>query len=406
MPGEENAALDLAAVEGIDALFLGHQHLLLPGADFAGIAGVDIVAGAVGGRPAVMAGFWGSHLGIIDLALERRSAAWRVAETKVEARPIYRRDDNGVVTATTESDLGVLAASQAAHEATLVYVRAPVGRLASPLHSFFALIADDPTIQLVNAAQLDFGKTLIAGRADLAGLPILAAASPFKCGGRGGPDYYTDIAPGPIAIKDIADIYPYPNTLRVVRIDGATLGEWLERSAAIFRRIDPSATGPQALFDPGFTSYNFDVIDGVSYAIDVTQPARYDDTGKLIAASARRIRDLRFTGLPIDPKQMFLVVTNNYRASGGGGFPGCGNANVVIEAQDDNRSVLMRYVAGQGLIEPKTDGNWRLAPWPATTVVTYDTAPAAAGVAPPERVKVTSMGAVAGGFFRFRVEAV
>jgi 2',3'-cyclic-nucleotide 2'-phosphodiesterase/3'-nucleotidase len=278
--------------------------------------------------------------------------------------------------------------------------------LASPLHSYFALIADDPTIQLVNAAQLDFGKRLVAGRADLAGLPMLAAASPFKCGGRGGPDFYSDIAPGPIAIKDIADIYPFPNTLRIVRIDGATLGEWLERSAAIFRRIDPSTIAPQPLFDRSFTSYNFDVIDGVSYTIDVTRPARYDDTGRLVAAGERRIGDLRFEGAPIDPKQMFLVVTNNYRASGGGGFPGCKSANVVVEAQDDNRSILMRYVADRGLIAPACDGNWRLAPWPAATIVVYDTAPAAADVSPPQGMRVTKLGPAAGGFLRFRLEAM
>ena len=71
---------------------------------------------------------------------------------------------------------------------------------------------------------------------------MLSAAAPFKCGGRSGPYSYTDIAAGPLAIKDVADIYPYPNSLRVVKVDGATLREWLERSASIFRRIDPGRT--------------------------------------------------------------------------------------------------------------------------------------------------------------------
>ena len=62
----------------------------------------------------------------------------------------------------------------------------------------------------------------------MASLPVLSAAAPFKCGGRSGPYSYTDIAAGPLAIKDVADIYPYPNTLRVVKVDGATLGEWLD----------------------------------------------------------------------------------------------------------------------------------------------------------------------------------
>ena len=69
--GEENAGQDLAKLDGVDALFLGHQHLLLPGEDFAGLPGVDAERGTIHGKPAVMAGFWGSHLGIIDLELEK-----------------------------------------------------------------------------------------------------------------------------------------------------------------------------------------------------------------------------------------------------------------------------------------------------------------------------------------------
>ena len=95
-PAEENAAVALATVSGIDAMFLGHQHRLLPGPDFAGIEGVDVAAGAIHGVPAFMPGFFGSHLGIIDLALEKRETGWRVAGAKVEARPIYARDERSV----------------------------------------------------------------------------------------------------------------------------------------------------------------------------------------------------------------------------------------------------------------------------------------------------------------------
>ena len=90
--GEENAALDLAKVDGIDALFLGHQHLLFPGEDFADVDGLDAARGTIHGKPAVMAGFWGSHLGVIDIALEQAAAGWRVANAQVEIRPIAKRN--------------------------------------------------------------------------------------------------------------------------------------------------------------------------------------------------------------------------------------------------------------------------------------------------------------------------
>ena len=402
--GEENAGQDLARLHGVDAVFLGHQHLLFPGEDFAGVPGADAERGMLHGRPAVMAGFWGSHLGVIDLGLKLDAGRWRVQQAQVEARPIARRDASGAAIALVESDASVLDAAKAGHAATLHYVRTPVGRLATPLHTYLAMIADDPTVELVNEAQRAYAAPLVAARADLASLPVLSASAPFKCGGRGGPDFYTDIAEGPIAIKDVADIYPYPNSVRVVKVDGATLGEWLERSASIFRRIDAASRDEQLLLGPAFACYNFDVIDGVRYAIDVTEPARYDESGALVAPQARRIRDLAFNGAPIDPGRAFLVVTNNYRASGGGGFPGCDGTSVAIEAPDANRDVVLKYIESATEVAAKSDGNWRLAPWPSTVVATYLTSPAAAALPAPLGLRLTSMGAAPGGFLKLRVE--
>jgi 2',3'-cyclic-nucleotide 2'-phosphodiesterase/3'-nucleotidase len=401
--GEENAGQDLAKLDGVDAIFLGHQHLLLPGADFAGLPGVDAERGTIHGKPAVMAGFWGSHLGIIDLELEM-DRGWRVAEARVEVRPIARRDANGRAIALVESDASVLEAAKTAHQATLRHIRTPIGRLATRLQSYFALIGDSAIVRLINEAQRDFAAPIAAARADLASLPLLSAASPFKCGGRSGPYSYTDIAPGPLAIKDVADIYPYPNNLRVVKVDGATLKEWLERSASIFRAIDPNQRGEQPLLGPAFAAYNFDVIDGVDYAIDVTQPARYDESGALAAQGAHRIRDLTFKGAPVDPNEAFLVVTNNYRASGGGGFPGCDGTGVVIEAPDANREVVLQYLASRTEIAPKSDDGWRFAPWPSAVVVTYLTSPDASGLPPPPGLKLTPMGLAPGGSLKLRVE--
>lgn len=402
-PGEENAALALAEIPGIDAIVLGHQHLLLPGADFAGIDGVDAAAGALRGIPAFMPGFWGSHLGVIDLTLERGASGWRVAGARVEARPIAVRTDDGMAPLVA-AEPDVLAAAQRAHDETLAYVRAPVGDIASPINSYFALVADDPSVQLINAAQLWYARKLIAALPSLSGLPILSAAAPFKSGGRGGPDYYTDVKAGPIAIKNVADIYLYPNTLRAVKIDGATVREWLERSVGVFRQIDPANAAEQPLLDAAFAGYNFDVIDGVTYLVDPTQPSRYDEDGKLIDASARRILDLRFDGKPIDDKQQFIVITNNYRASGGGNFPGCDGSTIVLEAPDANRDALVRYIVETKHVEPKADGNWRFKPWPSSVVATFLTSPLAATVAPPACVKATPMGAAAGGFVKYRVE--
>ena len=285
----------------------------------------------------------------------------------------------------------MLEAAKTAHEATLRHIRTRIGKLATRLHSYFALIGDSSTVNLVNAAQRAYAMPLVAARADLASLPMLSAAAPFKCGGRSGPHSYTDIAAGPLAIEDVADIYPYPNSLRVVKVDGAVLREWLERSASIFHRIDAGQRGEQPLLGAAFAAYNFDVIDGVKYTIDVTEPARYDESGALVAPRAHRICDLTLKGAPVDPNQPFLVVTNNYRASGGGGFPGCDGTSVLIEAPGANRDVLLKYVESKTEIAPNSNSAWRFAPWPGAAVVTYLTSPAASDLPAPPGLKLTTI---------------
>ena len=127
--------------------------------------------------------------------------------------------------------------------------------------------------------------------------------------------------------------------------------------------------------------------------------------GALVAPDAHRIHDLTFKGAPVDPNQPFLVVTNNYRASGGGGFPGCDGTSVVIEAPDANRDALLKYVESRPEIAPKSNDAWRFAPWPSAVVATYLTSPAASDMPAPPGLKLTPMGLAPGGFLKLRVEA-
>jgi len=398
--GLENASLQLASVDGIDVVFAGHQHLRLPGTDFADIEGVDPVAGTLHGKPAAMAGFWGSDLGVVDMLLERDGESWRIASSSSALRPIFERVDNKPV-ATVESDPAVLDAARVEHEATLRYVRRPVGESSAPLHSYFALVADDPSVQIVNQAQLWYMRRILA-QTPLAGLPLLSAAAPFKSGGRSGPDYYTDIPAGPIAIRNVADLYLYPNTVQAVKVTGAQVRDWLEMSAGIFRRIAPGAADQDLIAD-GFPSYNFDVIDGVTYRIDVTQPARFDRDGAVVDAQAHRIVDLRFDGQPIDPDASFVVATNNYRAGGGGKFPGIAADKIVFVAPDANRDVLIRYIIDQGRIDPAADGNWSFAPSPDTSVV-FSTGPGSAAHLDTLRANAPeALGRTPDGYERYRI---
>ena len=388
----ENAGLALAEVGGVDTVFVGHQHLLLPGVDFEGIEGVDPKRGRLAGVPAVMAGFWGRHVGIIDLTLENEGDRRLVKAARTELRAIG---------AATPPDPATLAATEAAHRSTLAYVRAPVGEIDSALTSYFAMIGDDASVRVVHDAQLWYVRR--AGVPALAEAPLLSATAPFKCGGRNGAAYYADVPAGEIALRHVADLYVYPNGLRVAKASGAAVREWLERAASVFERLDLAATAPQPLLGPNFAPYDFDSLAGVTYRFDLTQPARYDDQGRVVAPDARRVVDLRFEGLPIDEAAPFLVVTNSYRAGGGGHFPGCDGSSVVYEAPDSNFDALLQYVKAQARVSVSRGGGWRFVPWPESVTATLLAPPAALAVAPPGEVAVTPLGPGPDGYLSFRV---
>ena len=399
--GMENAAIPLAAVDGIDAILTGHSHLVFPSSKYADLDGLDVEKGTISGKPGVMGGFWGSHMGLVDLLLERDGNGWRILSHTSEARPISQRNEDRSVTALVESDETVLASVQQDHDDTLAYVRRAVGKTDAALHSYFALVADDPSVQIVSNAQLWYIKDQMVGT-DYEGLPILSAAAPFKAGGRGGPEYYTDVPVGDVAIKNVADLYLYPNTVRAVKVTGAQVKDWLERSAGMFNQVEAGASDA-TLLNPDFPSYNFDVMDGVEYQIDLSQPSKFDRDGAVVNADANRIVNLTFEGQPVDPAQEFIIATNNYRASGGGSFPGADGSTVIFEGPDTNRDVIVRYIVDKGTVSPAADANWSFASMDDTTVL-FETGPAgAAYAADVPGVSIEEAGTSDTGFALFRI---
>ncbi|MBU5355008.1 bifunctional 2',3'-cyclic-nucleotide 2'-phosphodiesterase/3'-nucleotidase [Paenibacillus silvae] len=353
----ENSVLYLSQVEGINAILFGHAHKVFPSADFKDKKGVDLEKGTINGVPAVEPGFWGDHLGIIDLDLEQVDGKWKVVDSKTEARPIY---DTANKKPLVDADQAIVDAVHDEHEGTLEYVRGPVGETTAPINSFFALVQDDPSIQIVTNAQKWYVEKKLQGT-DYENIPVLSAGAPFKAGGRSGASYYTNIPEGTIAIKNVADLYVYPNTVHAVMVNGAELKEWLEWSAGQFNQIDPAKGGQQQLINMDFPTYNFDVIDGVTYQIDVTQPAKYDSKATVVNASASRIKNLSFEGKLVDPEQKFIVATNNYRASSSK-LANPDGKRIVLAAPDENRQVIIDYIRENKTINPTADGNWSLAP--------------------------------------------
>ena len=398
---EEQATYYLSFVPDIDAIMFGHSHRVFPSDNYDGIEGVDLINGRINGVAATMPGFWGSHLGYVDLQLMvTADGTWSVLDSIGATRPIYTRE-NGELVPLVEPVEEILAVVSEEHQATIDFVRTGVGEVTAPINSYFALVQDDPSVQVVTNAQKRYVEGLIEGT-EYDGMPVLSASAPFKTGGRGGNGYYTEIEAGEIALKHVADLYIYPNTLRAVTINGSQVREWLEMSAGLFNQVDPESDAEQPLINAQFSSFNFDVIDGVSYRIDVAQPARYGNAGELLHADSHRIVDLSFNGSPIDDTQMFVVATNNYRAGGGGGFPGLDGSNIIIEAPDTNRDVLADYIFELKTLDPTADGNWSFAPISTDVLVTFSSSSKAAATLPPDSL-IESMGRNDNGSGKYRI---
>lgn len=364
--GAENSVIYLTDVADIDAIAFGHSHAVFPGKGFDDIQGVDNEKGTINGIASVMAGRWGSHVGVIDLVLDfdEPKDKWKVIDSKAEARAIY---DSKEKTSLAANDEGILKALEVDHAATLEYVNQPLGKANDVMYSFLALVQDDPTIQIVNSAQTSYVEKFIQGDPDLDGIPVLSAAAPFKAGGRkNDPSGYTEVESGQLTFRNAADLYLYPNTLVALKVTGKEVKEWLECSAGQFNQIDPNISETQSLINwDEFPTYNFDVIDGVNYQIDVTQPAKYDRDCNVVNPDSQRIVNLTFEGKAVDMSQDFIIASNNYRAYGAK-FSGTGTDFIAFDSPDENRSILASYIIDvskeKGEVTPSADNNWSFAP--------------------------------------------
>ena len=366
---QENAAIPLASVQGIDAVIAGHSHRTLPGPDHAGMHHVDAERGLIHGTPAVMPGTGGSHVGVIDLELRSGTdGRWHVAASTCTLRPVATRADDGQIVPLTTEDQTLKNLIAPHHNAAVVDMNQKVGTSDQNLHSYFATFAPDRSLACLAVAQAASVRSVL-DKSPVAELPVLSAVSASKTGGRSGPQNYTDVPAGTVLRRHIVDLHVFPNQIRATILDGAGIKDWLEKSASAFHQITPGSRGA-GLMDPAFPGYMFDVIFGLTYKIDVTEPARYCSSGALKSEFNSRVRDLRFRGQRVDPQQRFVVILNSYRASGGGGFPAIQSSDPVVVPAIEIHEALTSYFLGKFPPDPLENATnpWRFEHIPETRV--------------------------------------
>ena len=358
--GMENAALALAQLPGVDAIIAGHDHQVFPRPGVSGAAGIDHAAGTFHGVPAVMPGYRGSHLGVIDLDLARRQDGWHVVAHRSESRPVHPAGGQPPAPAAP----AITAAVQHSHDAALRRLSAPLAHTRRPIHSYLSRIRGDLPVRLVGEAMRLALKAMLAGGA-FADLPVLAAAAPYHTGGRAGPEAFTDIPAGPLTLRHVANLCPFPNTLCAVWLTGAEIRDWLECAASGFCRIRPGQPD-QRLCDPAFAGHDVDTIVGLSYRINLAEPAGFDARGSVRTPAAGRskgrIEALAHDGRPLDPKARFVIALTNYRAFGGGPYPALPPERLVQASRVRVRDAVADFLRASGHETLAAEPVWSLSP--------------------------------------------
>ncbi len=336
LPYPENAASLVAEqVPGVDAILVGHAHKEIP---------ERYVTNTRTGQQVLLCEplYWGMRVAVMDLDLELHRGRWKVVATHGQT----------LNSNTVDGDPRVLAAVRAQHETVVDYVNSPIGTSTTALSADRAVVEDVPIIDFVQYVQADAVKAGL-GAADAA-LPVLSIAAPFNRA--------ASFPSGQVTVRDVAGLYIYDNTLLGVRITGAQVKDYLEFSARYFQQV--SGTGPFTVEQVtravtptapnGTPDYNFDSVAGLdaplTYQIDIAQPV------------GSRIVGLAYDGVPVAADQEFAMAVNNYRQSGGGGFPHVSTAPVVYNQQNEIRQLIIDWVTEHGTIDPAqfASADWSL----------------------------------------------
>ncbi|MCA6091762.1 5'-nucleotidase C-terminal domain-containing protein [Streptomyces sp. SCA3-4] len=316
LPYVENAAALVAEqVPGIDAILVGHAHTEIP---------EYRVTNKVTGKQVVLSEplKWGQRLTLFDFGLVWERGGWQVES--VSAKVL-----NSNTVAEDRRITGLLGDE---HRKVVAYVNQVIGTSSAAMGASEAAYKDTPIIDFINHVQAETVRAALVGTA-YASLPVLSQASCFS--------RTAAVPAGKVTIREVAGLYPFENTLEARVMTGAQVRAYLEFSARYYvRTVAGGPVDPAKLTNAeGIPDYNYDVVSGLSYEIDVAK------------APGSRIVNLSFDGKPLVDSAEFVLAVNNYRASGGGNFPHVARAKQVWANSDEIRNTIIGWVKAKQSID-------------------------------------------------------
>ncbi|MFI6872084.1 bifunctional metallophosphatase/5'-nucleotidase [Streptomyces sp. NPDC050400] len=327
LPYVENAAASVAAkVPGIDAILVGHAHVEIA---------QQLVTNERTGRQVVLAEplCYAERLALFDFELEWDKGRWTVTSASSKLLNSNSVADDPKITK--------LLADQ--HALVVTYVNQVVGRATTTLTTVDARYKDAPIIDLINKVQADVVTEALKST-EYASLPVLSQASPFS--------RTSEIPAGEVTIRDLSGLYVYDNTLVAKLMTGAQVRAYLEYSAEYFVQTAAGAVvDVEKLTNANNRpDYNYDYVSGLSYDIDIAQPA------------GSRIKNVTFRGAALDDAAKFVFAVNNYRANGGGAFPHVASAQELWSESTEIRTRIAEWVTAKGVLDPAdfASVDWKL----------------------------------------------
>ena len=175
---------------------------------------------------------------------------------------------------------------------------------------FIARLKGHPFINFLHEVQIDIS------HADFSALSLFDSAIGFK---------------KDVSIRDVLINYPYPNTLKVLKIKGSQLKEAIEKSATYFVIEDGSVQINKDFLVPKVQNYNYDTFGGLTYEIDLSKA--FND----------RVISMKKNNQQIKLDEYYTIVLNNYRASNTSIYPCYENAEVIKEINIDMSEIIIDY---------------------------------------------------------------
>ncbi|HXF94863.1 MAG TPA: 5'-nucleotidase C-terminal domain-containing protein, partial [Gemmatimonadales bacterium] len=310
--GAEHAAAVLAAADPKpDLVVVGHTHR-------------EIRDTVINGVHFVQPGNWARSLSVVYVTLVRAEGPeaaggrrWRVSGMRADLIPL----------ATVPELPRFVRRFAEAHERVRAWAATPIGTAGPGFEGRLGRAQDTPLLDFINEVQ-----RRRAG-ADLSATALF--------------DLDAALPAGEVRIRDVAGIYPYENTLRAVRISGQQLKDFLEHSSRYYRTFAPG----QPIVNDSVPGYNFDVVSGLQYTLDLTQPV------------GRRVR-LTWQGRAVRPADSFTLALNSYRQEGGGGYAMLAGAPVVYDRGENVRDLLIAEIRRAGTLRADAyfTPNWAIVP--------------------------------------------